>query len=53
MTSEPVLIPRGKAGRVYVPRWIFDSPVWRDASVEMRACFVEMPGSMTASTMAR
>lgn len=35
-------VPRGKAGRIAVPRWLFQSPIWFQASLEAKACFVQI-----------
>ena len=35
-------IPRGKAGRVAIPRWLLSSPIWSQASLEARTCFVQI-----------
>ena len=35
-------IPRGTAGRVAIPRWLFASPIWSQASLEARTCFVQI-----------
>jgi hypothetical protein len=34
--------PRGKAGRIAIPRWLMSSPIWYEASLETKACFVEI-----------
>lgn len=34
--------PRGKAGRIAIPRWLMWSPIWHEASLETKACFVEI-----------
>jgi hypothetical protein len=35
-------IPRGSAGRVAIPRWLFASPIWLQASPEAKVCFVQI-----------
>jgi hypothetical protein len=35
-------VQRGKAGRVAVPRWLFQSPIWFQASLDAKACFVQI-----------
>jgi hypothetical protein len=35
-------VPRGTAGRVAVPRWLFQSPIWFQASLDAKACFVQI-----------
>jgi len=34
--------PRGHAGRIAIPRWLLSSPIWHEASVDAKACFVEI-----------
>jgi hypothetical protein len=39
---EAYSTPRGKAGRIFIPRWLFDAPVWTIAPLETKLCFVEI-----------